>query len=528
LRIGLALATLLGAWLRLHGLGDQVVQDDEWHAIHKLMASGYADIFRSFGMADHSIPLTLLYKAMAESVGLTEINLRIVQVFAGLALIPVAAAIAWQVSASRAATVLCAFLVAGAPFLVLYSRIARPYAITTLLVVLAVAALWRWRETRRRGLAAAVCILTALSAWLHPISAIFPAVAMLAVFADDLRARRGVGAIVALALAAAVAIALPLAAPVSHDLHALSAKAGGQHADLYTVSRMLSLFAGGLPDAVAIVAVAIAAFGALRLARAQPALGRYLAAVAIVPVLVFALLGAAWTHQGHTFARYMFPAQVVFLLWLAIGVVELARVAARRPSARIEMAAGIVAAAAYLALNPAIRQVATLGPWYNHVYHQFDYVQRHNAAALQYSGHEAPAFYRTLAGMSEGSAAIIEAPFTYEAPANSLAFFRLFHRQPERIGMLHDLCLDGPYYGEVPRDARFRFRNFVFLDDPEAVRASGARYLLLHRGELHGAPFREADRCMAALARLYGPPVDVDARLAVFDLRQAGGERKLQ
>jgi hypothetical protein len=94
--------------------------------------------------------------------------------------------------------------------------------------------------------------------------------------------------------------------------------------------------------------------------------------------------------------------------------------------------------------------------------------------------------------------------------------------------MLHDLCLDGPYYGEVPRDARFRFRNFVFLDDPEAVRASGARYLLLHRGELHGAPFREADRCMAALARLYGPPVDVDARLAVFDLRQAGGERKLQ
>jgi hypothetical protein len=528
LRIGLALATLLGAWLRLHGLGDQVVQDDEWHAIHKLMASGYADIFRSFGMADHSIPLTLLYKAMAESVGLTEINLRIVQVFAGLALILVAAAIAWQVSASRAATVLCAFLVAGAPFLVLYSRIARPYAITTLLVVLAVAALWRWRETRRRGLAAAVCILTALSAWLHPISAIFPAVAMLAVFADDLRARRGVGAIVALALAAAVAIALPLAAPVSHDLHALSAKAGGQHADLYTVSRMLSLFAGGLPDAVAIVAVAIAAFGALRLARAQPALGRYLAAVAIVPVLVFALLGAAWTHQGHTFARYMFPAQVVFLLWLAIGVVELARVAARRPSARIEMAAGIVAAAAYLALNPAIRQVATLGPWYNHVYHQFDYVQRHNAAALQYGGHEAPAFYRTLAGMPEGSAAIIEAPFTYEAPANSLAFFRLFHRQPERIGMLHDLCLDGPYYGEVPRDARFRFRNFVFLDDPEAVRASGARYLLLHRGELHGAPFREADRCMAALARLYGPPVDVDARLAVFDLRQAGGERKLQ
>jgi hypothetical protein len=185
------------------------------------------------------------------------------------------------------------------------------------------------------------------------------------------------------------------------------------------------------------------------------------------------------------------------------------------------MVVAIAAAAGYLALNPAIRQVATLGPWYSHAYHQFDYVGRHNAAALQYTGYDAPRFYKALGSLPAGTAPIIEAPFTYEAPANSLAFFRLFHRQPERIGMLHDLCLDGPYNGEVPKDRRFRFRNFVFLDDREAVLASGARYLLLHRGELHGRPFAQAERCLAALTGLYGTPVEVDSRLAVFDLRPA-------
>ena len=63
-RLALALvvvAVVLATWLRVHHLGHQVPVDDEWHAIHKLMTSSYGEIARSFGMADHSIPLTLLY-----------------------------------------------------------------------------------------------------------------------------------------------------------------------------------------------------------------------------------------------------------------------------------------------------------------------------------------------------------------------------------------------------------------------------------------------------------------------------------
>jgi hypothetical protein len=534
---GLAIAAILGAWLRLHGLGAQLVLDDEWHAIHKLMSAGYGDIFRSFGYADHSIPLTLLYKAMAATVGLTEINMRIVQALSGIALVGLSAAIAWYVSRNRAATLLCAFLVAGAPFLVLYSRFARPYAITTLLVTLVLAGLWVWRERRRAGPAAAICFMTALSAWLHPISAAFPAVAMVFILAEDVvagkAAWRRLARSAALGAAMAAGIALLLAAPILNDLGSLTAKAVGDHAGAYTVSRMLSLFAGGLPDAVTVLVTLVAAFGAWRVSRASPVLGAYLAVLAIVPVVLFIFLGARWTHQGHTFARYVFPVQLIFLLWASIGFVELARLALGERRAGLELAVAGIAAAAYLAVNPAIRQVATLGPWYGHVYHHFDYVAAHNDAALQYYAYDAPRFYHVLGAMPPGSAPVIEAPFSSGAPGNSFAFFATFHRQPEKMGMLHDLCLSGPYakapyVGEVPKDARFRFRNFVFLDDREAVLASGARYLLLHRDLLNGAPFRQADRCLAALTALYGPPVDIDLRLAVFDLRAAAGPRKLQ
>lgn len=529
---GLGIALALGTWLRLHGLGDQVVQDDEWHAINKLLTAGYGEIFRSFGDSDHSIPLTLLYKAMAGTVGLTEVNMRIVQAFAGIALIPAAAAITWGASRSRAATLLCAFLVAGAPFLVLYSRIARPYAITTLLVVATLAGLWRWRERRTWKLAAAICVLTAISAWLHPVSAMFPAVALVFIFLDDLRggraAVRRLARTAALGVAAALSIAVLLAAPIMNDWVSLSAKAGGDHAGAYTISRALSLFAGGLPDPLTVLVTLVAAFGALWTIRRAPALGAYLAVLATVPVLLVMLLGARWTQQGHTFARYVFPVQVIYLIWMSIGFAGLVHEATRRIRPGLELALAAFAAAGYLVVNPAIRQVATLGPWYGHIYHHFDYVAAHNVAQLAYLGYEPPRFYRRLDALEPHSVTLIEAPFTLEGPVNDLAFLSLSHHQREILGLMHDLCLEGPLDGEVPKDGRFRFRNFVFLDDREAVLATGARYLLLRRDQFHGRPFREADRCLAALTKLYGEPVDIDSRLAVFDLHPAGASRKLQ
>jgi hypothetical protein len=510
--IGVGAAMLLGAWLRTYGLAEQIVQDDEWHAIHKLMNAGYAQIVRSFGLADHSIPLTLLYKAMAGTIGLDEIDMRALQVACGIGLIAVAAWLAWRATCNAAVTVLLAFLLAGAPFLVLYSRFARPYAVTTLLVVVALATLWRWREARSVRLGAAVCLLAALTAWLHPLSALFPIAGVAFLLAAQPSRWRGT---LALGICLAGAILLPLAVPLLNDWASLGAKAGRSLPSAYTLFRVVSLFAGGLPDLATAGVIALTAFGAWALHRAHHELGAYLAFVALAPVGVVAFLGGDWSHQGHTFARYVLPAQVIFLFWCAYGAVSLA---ARVPKAQPFVAAA--AAIAYLAANPAIEQVRTLGPWYGHLYHHFDYIYEHNRAARWYEGWEVPDFYAKLRASGE-TTPLIEAPFNFDAPWNPLAFYAERHRQPERIGFLHDLCYTGPYIGEVPRDPRFRFGQFVFLDDREAVLRSGARYLVLHRESLHGQRFERSDECLAALERLYGEPVTIDRQVAVFDLIRA-------
>jgi hypothetical protein len=43
------LAVATGMALRLYQLSDQILVDDEWHALHALLAGGPLDIFLNFG-----------------------------------------------------------------------------------------------------------------------------------------------------------------------------------------------------------------------------------------------------------------------------------------------------------------------------------------------------------------------------------------------------------------------------------------------------------------------------------------------
>jgi len=232
---------------------------------------------------------------------------------------------------------------------------------------------------------------------------------------------------------------------------------------------------------------------------------------------VIALFGAMWVQGGQNFLRYQLPLLPIVLFFGSLGAIDIVRRVASNAAAWI---AAVLLSAAYLAATPAIEQVATLGPWYAHLGYHWDYRYRGLVALRNDPAFVVPAFYRKLAAMSPGSTPVIEAPFEWTA-ANLLALYATYHRQPEKIGMIHDLCVEGPRIGEVPPDRRFRFRNFVFLNDVDAVRRTGARYLIFDRGvKPHMWPAFDADACIEKLARLYGPPAEIDERLAVFDLRQ--------
>jgi len=520
-----AAATALAIWLRAHGIATQVVLDDEWHAIHKLVSTPYAGILRSFGFADHSIPLTLLYKAMADTVGLAEGNVRALQAACGVALVPLSAWLAWRATRDAPATALFALLVSGAPFLTLWSRFARPYAITLLLTVACLAALWRWRLRRSWRLGACIAVAASLTAWLHPLSGMYAAIGCMFVFVEDLAAPRGVRprpsrTSLALGLGVAVAMVAPLAVPLIHDLPSLAAKAGGDQPGAETFERALAIAWGGLPTPGVALACLMAAWGAIVVSRREPRLGAYLLLLGLLPAAILTLTGAQWAHQGQNFLRYVLPLQLILLFFGSVGAMGVARALAGRGAESAAWIAAVALSAGYLYATPAIAQVATLGPWYAHPDYHWDYRHRWNAGKRLDPTYDPPDFYRKLGRMAPGAAPIVEAPFSHEAPANPLAHYATFHRQPGTLGMIHDLCLAGERIGEPPPgDPRFRFREFVFLDDVAGVMRTGARYLLLNRERLHGRPFVENELCIARLTRLYGAPIEIDARLAVFDLR---------
>jgi hypothetical protein len=518
------IATVLGLWLRAWGVTGQVVLDDEWHAIHKLVASTYGEIFNTFGLADHSIPLTLFYKYMAGTIGLAEGRLRILQIICGVALVPVCAWVAWGATRDRAAAALFAFLVAGAPFLVMWSRFARPYSVSLLFAVLAVASIWRWRA-RRSGLMAASAALTAMTcAWFHPLAGIYPALACLFVFVEDVRAtsrgmprpwRKSLG----LGLLVAASMSALLLGPLLNDPEALRAKAGGDRPDFNTYEWMLALVWGGLPTPAYAIALAIAAWGWIATWRRDRPLASFLAVMALAPAAILTITGAVWIHGGGTFLRYQLPLLPLVLFMGSAGGVDLARRAGRRHDEGAAWIAVVVLSVGYLAATPAIAQVARLGTWYAHVDFHWDY--RHRWADYKRAAKEfdPPDFYRQLGAMAPGT--IVEAPYVWEAPYNPLAYYSTYHHQREVFGLIHDLCKQGDRIGEVPpNDRRFRFRRFVDIGNPRAVRATGARYLIFNRDlPTRFAPQR--DTCVAKLTGLYGPPRQMDARVVVWELQEA-------
>ena len=140
-----ACALAAGAWLRLSGIGGQIVIDDEWHALHKLLRADLLDILTHLDYADYSIPLTVYFRALYDTVGITEWGMRAPMLVAGIALVAAAPLLArpWASAPVRATW---AVLLAVSPLLVYTSRTARPYALTALLATLALIAFERWHR----------------------------------------------------------------------------------------------------------------------------------------------------------------------------------------------------------------------------------------------------------------------------------------------------------------------------------------------------------------------------------------------
>ena len=532
------LVLAVALWFRLWQLGSQILIDDEWHALHQLMLRDYREIFLSFGHADHSIPLTLFFKWLAETIGLSEWRLRFIPLLCGVLTV---VAVPWVLRPwlQRHEAVLLGLLLALSPLLIHFSRYVRPYAITILLGLLAVVALWRWwhsshEEGRWRWLLLFMPA-TILTGWLHPLTLLFTGGAMLwfvLMGLNDLLRHQSMGALVRImpiAMTTAALTSALLLPPLLSDPWSVAAKAGVDQLQWATVLRAWELMAGTANPWVAWPMLGLMAIGLRVWWQRDPLFLAYWGFITLLALLALLLLNPAWVHHALVPVRYASVALPMVLMAVTLGVFAVARgvgqwLEAERP-AMVVLALGLLVSVSLS--GPLPDTYAGINQFAGHLRYHFDYNAERNPFTRAVEQVEMPALYQTMmavAAETSDEVVLIESAWHFESHFSALSTFQRQHQLPVAIGVISGLCTEWTW-GEPFRrsDQRWRLGQFVALDDLPWRMDNRHRFVILHRQPLvppvpDPRPLPPVDDCIEVLRERLGAPWHEDAERVVFRL----------
>lgn len=542
LAAALAIAVGAGVLLRLWKLPDQVVADDEMHAVWAALRHPAGHLATSYGLYAYCLPLTALDRLVMDGGGaLTETVLRAPVVIAGLLLL--AAVPLWTARTLRGgairegeAAIWAAWLTAGSPLLVLHGRWARSYGPMVLLTTLALAAFWAWWRDGRGRWAPVYVACASLAAWFNLLAA--PLVVAPLLFAGAewafrrTRIPRRKGALtglVAAALGLAAGVALFLIPARSSLERLLARRAGEAEWSPEAWLGALQMLAGTREAWLAVLFWGVALWGFRTLWTAD----RRLALFTLVPVAVqsvaLLVLRPTSSHAPEVLSRYLLPALPLVLLWTAVALTGRFP-GTRRPPGLRPAAGGLLLGA--LALTGPFGDPAL---WSSPFMHHRAYFTVH-AQKNRLPESEWPRIYRRiLPGLPAG--AVLEVPWHYAWHHNDA--YRIYQE-----GHGRDVIAGASM--EWIDDPRIGFRT-VIGTSPEAFLASDARFVLVHldypaeearveqllwppraglRAEV-GEPLRRLGRRMAGTLRArWGPPDFTDGAVLLWDLdrvRSTGG-----
>ncbi|HEX6792413.1 MAG TPA: hypothetical protein VF304_01065, partial [Casimicrobiaceae bacterium] len=390
-----------GVYLRVTQLSTQILLDDEWHAIHKLLHSDARGILTSFGVADYSIPLTLYYRFLADHGGLSEWGMHLPLLVAGIALLAVAPLLMRREVAPpvRATWIV---LLAISPLLVYLTRTARPYALTCLLAFVAVVAFRNWWHGAQHatGWASVYVVATAVAGWLHLITLPFTllpfayyATVAAASQREQLR-RRTILRLLCLGGAVAVPLVIALAPPIIASTAQLTGKAGTDSVTLDSAYRTALLMGGFASPWALAIEMALFFVGAFRFARRDAGFVAYIGVLCVGTAIAIVVARPAWIQHPLVFARYMLPALPFALLFVAEGAVAVVA-PLRRPI--VGAVAVALASSLLFRIGPMPGYLYFPNQFMGHARFQFDYDDAHNPYVLEIPREPIPAFYRELA-----------------------------------------------------------------------------------------------------------------------------------
>ena len=533
----LLFVAVIGSWLRLDQFFAQVLIDDEWHAVHQLLKSTPERIALSYGYADYSIPLTLLYWWQAATFGLSETLMRWPMMVAGIATLVF---LPWLTARrlDRLTAIGLAVLLAASPLLIAFSMKARPYALNVLLVWLSVWLFYRYcspsgTKTGKRKwlLGLAYALVSALAVWTHLIVALFIAAPFIVEALRLLKRPAGERkarfiCLLSLALpAGALTLALTLP-PLLHDLNALVGKTHKHQLSLDTLIGAWHLWLGTSSALLAGIGLVMALVGTPTIFRRFPEA----TAVGVGTLLTFILVAVtqpAWINHPLVLARYLLPALPLALLLVASGFAQVAQRTGPLPAALLFALYALV----LLVTSPLPELMRHPNSNKSHTALIYEFRPGKNEALDYMRQRPVPPFWRQLASRPAGSLTVAVAPFAFESYHWDAILTEPASRQRVIPGLLLGLCVD-KRHGEVPNNARFRFANVAYLANPEDLKKRGVDYVLWQKpayfGPAAGMTHKKLDGCGDKIRALYGPAVYEDDKIAVYPVSAASPGTKVQ
>jgi hypothetical protein len=331
-------AVVFGAYLRLAWAGGQPLHGDEHIAI-KTIERGYGTILSTFDGRGSHAGFSLLQRLSMDLAGEDVLAYRLPSLVAGVLTLVVLYPLGRGL-VGRGAAALATLALALLPLHVFYSRFARPYALSALLVFLLVVVVLRALEGRRRAWLA-VAALAAFVPWVHLSAA--GAVALVGVAALGLGATSAAGVRAPLAaIGAAAAVCAALHVPALDGVRAYLERIAGLERRRPLAWHELFEYWGGTVDHGLVLAAA-AALGTVLLVRASRRAGLVLAAAALGPTLTLLVTrpgGGEWAY-----ARYELASVALHLLAAGFLLQRLVRALA------VPGSAGVALVAAWLALQ---------------------------------------------------------------------------------------------------------------------------------------------------------------------------------
>ncbi|MFN0006646.1 MAG: hypothetical protein ACKVXR_01960 [Planctomycetota bacterium] len=527
--IAFGAAVLVGAAIRLDQIARQIPGDDEWHSLRALLTQTYGWIATHFGLSDHSIPLTLYEKLLADTIGLSELGMRAPSLLAGLASL-VAIPLLLRPAIGLKASVILAWLLAISPLHVYYSRYARPYAPALLLTVVAVIAFDRWRRERGAGWAVLFVVAATLGPWFHPIFLPFTLAPLAWVAARRIFGKEGAesapGAVWPLLLGCAIGLAALLGPPIWSDFQGLSSRSEGAGAGLASPDEVFELMSGANRPFLAFGFGLAVLLGLVAMRRRWSGVMGCLVFAGACQAGAILAVGPAEIRTPITTARYLLPAFVVLLAVAALGLEHLDALLRKEWRWIPPHAFTVVLGVSLLAFGPLPAIHYRPNDFTNHTVFQYDYAPNfpHNFASKNFGLKKIPEFYLRLHDEPAGGRSIVEAPWYYEWHRQPFALYQRVHRWPVLVGFIARPGEPLPL-GELPMtDPRFRMRSFVHVSDLDGMRERNVRYVVFHRNpprqpddDMHPS-LAGTEAWISEYRELVGEPCYTDEDLCVFDL----------